>query len=143
MTRAGREPAEDVKRRLVAACQEVGLTVTDATMQLLPGSRARVVYVGASFPGWQHESSMVASMAIVPVSGQWPDFIDIRCCATEGNPVQMNGPWMRGRDKVPFTELIEHLRATLAEREQVIAAVEKGIAGPYRFEQSVWERVDL
>ncbi len=31
MTRAGREPAEDVKRRLVAACQEVGLQVKSAT----------------------------------------------------------------------------------------------------------------
>jgi hypothetical protein len=34
MTRAGREPVEDVKRRLVAACQEVGLVVKTATMHL-------------------------------------------------------------------------------------------------------------
>ncbi len=36
MTRAGREPAEDVKRRLEAACEEVGLAVAYATMHLLP-----------------------------------------------------------------------------------------------------------
>ena len=50
---------------------------------------------------------------------------------------------MKGRDKVPFAELLEQLQATLAEREKVIAAVKSGIPGPYKFERSVCERVDL
>src|SRR5438105_3679993 len=120
MTRAGREPAEDAKRRLVAASEEVGLTVANATMHLLKGADARVIHVGASLAGWTYESPTIALMATVPVTGQWPDFVDIRCCATEGDPLQMDGPWMRGRDKVPFIELVEQLRATLVEREQVI-----------------------
>ena len=32
--RAGREPAEDVKKRVVAACKEAGLTVQSACMRL-------------------------------------------------------------------------------------------------------------
>jgi hypothetical protein len=32
MTRAGKEPAEDLKRRLVTACQEIGLSVTRGRM---------------------------------------------------------------------------------------------------------------
>ena len=48
MTRAGREPAEDLKRRLVAACQEVGLGVTSANMHLLREAATRIVHVGAA-----------------------------------------------------------------------------------------------
>jgi hypothetical protein len=110
MSRAGREPAEDVKRRLAAACEEVGLTVAYATMHLNPEAGTRLIHVGASFPGWSYELATVALMARVPVSGQWPDFVDIRCCATEGDPAQSLGPWMLGRDQVPFPELVEQLR---------------------------------
>lgn len=49
---------------------------------------------------------------------------------------------MKGRGRVPFPDLIDQLRATLAEREQVIAAIKRRIPGPYRFEQSVWEELD-
>jgi hypothetical protein len=82
-------------------------------------------------------------MARIPVDGAWPEFIDIRCCATEGNPAETFGPWMRGRDNVTFGELVEQLQATLDERRQVIAAIRAGAAGPYRFERSVWQRVNL
>ena len=54
----------------------------------------------------------------------------------------MNSPWMRGRDRVPFEQLIEQLRETLEEREQVIAAAKLGIVGPYRFDRTVWDRFD-
>jgi hypothetical protein len=143
MTRAGREPAEDVKRRLVNACQEAGLVVTHATMRLLQQADARLIYVGASFPDWPYESPTVGLMATVPVTGRWPESIDIRCCATEGDPALISGPLMRGRTNAPFIEIVEQLQATLTEREQVITAVKAGIAGPYRFEHSVWHVVDL
>src|SRR6267142_1649194 len=102
MTRAGREPAEDVKHRLVAACQEVGLTVTSATMHLLAVAKARIIHVGASLPSWPYEVPSISLMSIVPVAGDWPEFVDIRCCGTEEDPVGVDGPWMKGRDKVPF-----------------------------------------
>ena len=143
MTRAGREPAEDVKRRLVCACQEAGLTVAHANMCLVREANARVIYVGACFADWPYETPTVSVMAMVPVDGAWPDFVDIRCCATEGDPALVLGPWMKGRDTVPFTELVEHLQATLAEREKVIAAIKSGVEGPFRFERSEWQRVDL
>ena len=142
MSRAGREPAEDVKHRLASACEEVGLTVANASMHLNPETSARLIHVGASFPGWPHERPTIALMARIPVTGQWPDFVDVRCCATDGDPLLMNAPWMKSRDMVPFADLIEELQATLIERAQVIAAVEKGMPGPYKFERSVWERVD-
>lgn len=143
MPRAGREPAEDVKRRLVCACQEMGLTVASATMHQIPEANARIIHVGASFPNWPYESPTLAVMARVPVSGLWPDFVDIRCCATDGDPAQTLGPWMSGRGRVAFSELVDQLQATLDERERVIAAIMVGIPGPYRFTRSEWKEIDL
>ena len=143
MSRAGREPAEDVKRRLVVACQEVGLTIAGARMHLVEDIGARVVMVDASVPGWGHETATVCVMALVGLTGAWPEAVSMRCVATDEDPVMSDGPWMRGRDKVPFSELIQQLSETLEERAQVIAAVKGGAPGPYRFERSVWEEVDL
>ena len=51
MSRAGREPTEDVKRHLVAACKEVGLAVSSARMHLIKDAGIRMVYVETSPPG--------------------------------------------------------------------------------------------
>ncbi|NLY01979.1 MAG: hypothetical protein GXY83_38335, partial [Rhodopirellula sp.] len=59
----------------------------------------------------------------------------------EPRRLTLTGPWMKGRSAVPFGELIEQLQETLKERDVVIAATESGVAGPYRFERSVWEQV--
>ena len=143
MSRAGREPAEDVKRRLVAACQEVGLVVKTATMHLSKEFGERLVHVDAAPPDWPHDTGMLSVMTQVGVSGEWPTTIDIRCIASRENPASVLGPWMKGRDKVPFQRLIEELQATLNEREQVIEMAGSGVAGPYVFEKSVWKNVDL
>ena len=90
---------EDVKRRLVSASQEVGLVATTATMRLLPSGGSRLIYVGASFPDWPYETPTISLMATVPLTGSWPETIDIRCCATEGDPALTFGPWLRSRMK--------------------------------------------
>ena len=142
MTRAGREPAEDVKRRLVAACQEVGLTVASARMHLSKDVGARVVHVEGNVAGWSHEVPTLSIMARVKETGDWPESVDIRCVGSDEDPVMLSGPWMKGRNEVAFGELIEQLQETLKEREMVIAAVRSGVEGPYRFGRSVWEHVD-
>jgi hypothetical protein len=55
----------------------------------------------------------------------------------------MHCPWMTGRDQVPIEALIDELRATLDEREQVIRALASGVAGSYRFERTTWRVVEL
>ena len=127
MTRAGREPAEDVKRRLVAACQEVGLVVKSATMHLHKDLGSRLVHADASLPEWPHEIGMLSVMAVVGVDGSWPETVDIRCIASRENPTTVFGPWMQGRGRVPFGDLIKELQATLAERKQVMAMAACGL----------------
>jgi hypothetical protein len=143
LTRAGREPAEDVKRRLVVACQEVGLTVTSARMHLIRQVGARVICVESKVAGWLYESATLSVLASVTESGDWPKSVDIRCFGSDEDPVRLTGPWMKGRGDVPFDELIGQLQETLKERETVIAAARSGIKGPYKFNRSVWEQVDL
>ena len=143
MTRAGREPAEDVKRRLVAACQEVGLTVTSARMHLIRKAGARVVHVEGKVARWSHEVPTLSILTSVKETGDWPESVDIRCVGSDEDPVMLSGPWMKGRNEVAFGELIEQLQETLKEREMVIAAVRSCVEGPYKFERSVWEHVDL
>jgi hypothetical protein len=142
MSRAGREPAEDLKRRLVAACEEVGLEVVSARMHLMKELATRLLHVEAVVPGWPHNTPTLSIIANVPTSGRWPDTVDIRCVGTDQDPVSLKGPWMKGRSAVPLRELIGQLRDTLQERQLVIAAVKAGVPGPYRFEQSVWDRAD-
>ena len=143
MSRAGREPAEDVKRRLVAACQEVGLTVASARMHLIKEAGARVVHVEGTVNNWPHETPTLSILAPVSESGDWPECVDIRCIGSVEDPVMLSGPWMKGRSEVAFGELIEELQKTLIEREMVIASAKSGVPGPYKFERSVWEQVDL
>lgn len=141
MTRAGREPAEDVKRRLKAACQAVGLVVASARMHLNKDVGARLILVGASPESWQHEIPVMELITSVPISGDFPETVDIRCMATEADPVMsvFSSPVMRGRRAVPIDEVEEALAKTLEEREQVIAAIKLGIDGPYPFADTTWE----
>ncbi len=127
---------------LCARLKKLGLVVTNATMCLLPNGGARLIHVGASLPEWPYETPTIGLMASVPVTGLWPETIDIRCCATEGDPALNFGPWLKSRMNAPFAELLEPLQATLEERAQVIAAIKAGIAGPYHFEHSVWDVID-
>jgi hypothetical protein len=82
-------------------------------------------------------------LASVRQTGDWPEYVDIRCCGSDDDPATLSGPWMKGRHQVPFGELLEQLQETLKEREIVIAAVKSGVAGPFKFDRSVWEQVDL
>jgi hypothetical protein len=143
LSRAGREPAEDVKRRLVAACHEVGLTVASARMHLIKEAGSRVVHVEAKVPGWSHELPTLSILATVKQTGDWPESVDIRCIGSDEDPAMLAGPWMKGRNEVPFGELVEQLEETLKERELVIAAAKSGVKAPYKFDRSVWKPVSL
>jgi hypothetical protein len=138
MSRAGREPAEDIKRRIVAACQEVGLTIKSARMYLCD-DHTRIIYVYALTPDDPHPPPVIQIMALVHVSGSWSGKVDIKCSA-EKQPNMWAVPTMRGRHEVPLNQLVGQLQATVEEREQVVAAIRMGVDGPYRFKHARWER---
>ena len=114
MTRAGREPAEDVKRRIVAACKQAGLKVLSARMYLRHDQQDRVIHVCASPPDRPFEQVSISIMTIVTLSGNWPGKLDVRCaaCETDSDSNFWETPVMRGRNSVPLAELAEALKKT-------------------------------
>lgn len=142
MTRAGREPAEDVKRRMIHACQEAGLKVSTGRMYLSKDAGVRVLLVSASLPEWPYERPMLNLLTTVAIDGSWSGKIDIRSAAAENNSVRefWNTPTLRGRNAVPLDCLVDQLRETVEEWQQVVAAAKLGIPGPYPFKNTRWER---
>ena len=142
MNRAGREPAEDVKRRIVSACQQAGLKVATARMYLRRNQGDRVIIVGASPRDWDREHPMITVLTVVTMAGDWSGTVDVRCSTADDDSVMgfWEIPVMQGRNAVPAKELARQLRETLQEREQVTAAIKLGVDGPYTFERSRWKR---
>jgi hypothetical protein len=141
MRRAGREHAEDVKRRIVTACQEVGLTVQSARMYLCDDD-IRIIFVYALTTEGSCQQSSIEIITDVHMSGNWSGKVRIRTAAAEDDldPNMWDIPVVRGRDAVPLNGLIDQLKATVEEREQVVAAMKMGIDGPYGFQDAVWEK---
>lgn len=142
MSRAGREPAEDVKRRIASACKQAGLKVATARMYLRKHQGDRVILVAASPLDWKHERPMITILTIVKMTGGWAGTVDIRSWAAEDDSIVgfWGIPVMQGRHAVPLEKLAEQLRETLQERAEVIAAVRRGVEGPYTFKRSRWQR---
>lgn len=141
MSRAGREPAEDIKRRLVHICRQAGLKVTTARMYLRAEQDDRLVLIGATRPEGCDDRWIVSIITAISTCGEWSGEVDIRCSInpeellTESNSRLV----MRGRGAVPFEDLARQLRDTLEEREQVMAAINLGVEGPYTFRRARWE----
>ena len=140
MKRAGREPAEDVKRRITAACGDAGLTVLSARMYLRHDQNDRVIVIQAGIKERPYEQFSITILTIVTVAGDWSGKLDIRCAASTGDPCVWDIPMMRGRGAVPQEDLVEALRKTVEEQGQVVAAMKMGVEGPYRFAESRWEK---
>jgi Spy/CpxP family protein refolding chaperone len=82
-------------------------------------------------------------MTQVSAGGDWAETVDVRCVAADAAPPPGWAPWMQGRGAVRLGERVKQLRETLAERQQVLAAIRAGRRGPFEFERTVWKVVDL
>lgn len=142
MSRAGREPAEDVKRRIIAACEAAGLRVSTARMYLRKLQRDRILLVAASPTGWTLDRPMVTILTSVSVTGEWSGQVDVRCSANQNESVMKfwDIPVMQGRNTVPMEDLPRQLCETVEEREQVVAAIRLGVSGPYTFSKTRWQK---
>jgi len=141
MSRAGREPANDVKRRIVAAGQRAGLTVQASRMRLRREHRDRLIQVDMVTPTGPCQRCVIGVSATIGVDGGWSGRVKIGCAAAEdgGNLNDWQVPIMRGREAVPLQELTQQLADTVKERERVAAARKEGIKGPYAFDRIRWE----
>jgi len=130
MTRAGKEPAEDVKRAICHAVEVAGLEMRDVRMFKSRGLGGRIVRGSASPRGWRHDLPAVGLHAVVGFDGSVGE-IEIRCTATDGDPL-MNV--YRAPHVQHCTCLLADLATTLKEvwaaRRKVIARFQAGEAEP-------------
>lgn len=87
MTRTGREPSEDLVRRIKAAYEGAGLCVHHRFNRLWKERQIRMIAVGASRPGWDYECLMLDEIQTVMDLGGNLAEIEFRCAATDGDPV--------------------------------------------------------
>lgn len=132
MTRAGREPTEDVKRRLGTACHEAGLRVMLSRFSLSPSRDCRCIVVAAAIKNPLHKWPTVEIVTHVKTSGDVGE-VEVRCQASDEEPMRAmyTAPTLRDCT-VPLDQLPETLKAVLAERQTVINLMGDGEKPPFQ-----------
>lgn len=131
MTRAGREPAEDLKRRLKEACKEAGMKVDMAMFRLIEDRAARWVLLTASPLKWNRDWPALEIQTVMSTAGIVGD-IRVLCQATNDEPISamLTAPTLRGcrtsLDGLPAT-----LKEIWAERNAVIRMMAEGQKPPF------------
>lgn len=129
MTRAGNEPAEDMKRAIRRAIELAGLEVQEVRMYTSPG-RGRMVHGAASPADWPHSVPAIELPALVGLDGAISD-VQIRCAATDDDPVLQvfNAPNVQ-RCECPLANLPTTLKEVWVARREVIARLKTGESAP-------------
>ena len=139
MTRAGKEPAEDVKRAIRRAIELAGLEVRDVRMFKSPELDVRTVLGSASPVGWPHELPAIGLCAVVGFDGTIGE-IEIRCIATDGDPLMQtySAPHVQ-RCNCRLVDLPTTLKDVWVARREVIARFQAGEAEPILDGKWSWE----
>lgn len=124
--RAGREPAEDVKRRIVAAGAAAGFEKDTARMFLRDDHR--LVYVRLR----RRPRGSAEVMAWVGTNGS--------LCGHTRITAGVRDMGMRGRDEVPLDRLGEEMKSVMEEMAKVEEAVDSGVCSVLRFGDASWGR---
>ena len=139
MNRAGKEPAEDVKRAFVRAIEMAGLQVHFVQMFKSQGRAGRWIMGAANPEGWAHKLPAIALHAFVDDTGR-TGAVEIRCSATDDDPLKkvFVAPTVR-HCSCALQSLPETLRAVWEERHMVVDRIKQGNLGPRFVGQWTWE----
>lgn len=120
MTRAGKEPAEDVKRAFVRAIERIGLKVHRVQMFTGEPAEGRFIMGSAKPEGWAHECPAIGMRTFVDFTGEIGN-VEIRCSATDEDPLMnmFSAPTLR-HCSCDLGSLPDILQAVWDERRRVI-----------------------
>lgn len=139
MIRAGKEPAEDVRRAFVRAIELAGLKVDRVRMFTGQSVAGRFIMGTAKPESWTHESPALGLQTFVDFTGEIGK-VEIRCIATDADPL-MNvfaAPTLR-HCSCELESLPETIQAVWAERRLVIDWVQQGERDSRFVGRWVWE----
>ncbi|MCY2927525.1 MAG: hypothetical protein NT031_19220 [Planctomycetota bacterium] len=127
MTRAGKEPAEDVKRAFRRAIQSAGLKARQVRMNKSPYGDRRLVLGHAEPEGWPHETPAITMYTAVDFTGD-VHAVQVQCSASD--EACLKDFW-----EVPVVQncscrmedLPETLQALWAERQVVMDLLKRGV----------------
>jgi hypothetical protein len=130
LTRAGKEPAEDVKRAIRRAFEVVGLETREVRMFKSSTSEGRIVLGTASPTGWPHELPAIELLVWVGFDGSVGE-VDIRCAATDGDPMMelYSAPFLQ-RCRCELADLPVTLKEVWVARREVIGRLTQGETPP-------------
>jgi len=136
MTRAGKEPSEDLQRRLAAICTACGLNAGKKINRLMQDRKQRVVIVTASPPVWEHESAAVTLMAFVSTTGGC-EGVRIQCAASNDDPLATIWSAPTVRNAYVTLEIAEE---ALKQRQEIInCQADNPDITRFDFEPFLWE----
>jgi hypothetical protein len=143
MTRAGKEPTEDVKRAFRRAIEFAGLDVCTVRMAKMDQSDGRWVVGTAKPTWWKHELPAIEVSALVKFSGEVGP-VDIRCAACDDDPIAHVFDAPRLQDgHCSLAELPQVLKEVWAARGSVLQRWKNGERPPLQDGRWTWKLVEL
>jgi hypothetical protein len=141
MTRAGREPAEDVKRAFRRAIEFAGLKLHEVRMHKMDHIQGRVIHGAACPEDWPHDLPAIELLTTVRFDGTVDD-VQIRCGASDGHPVTeaFGAPHVQWCF-CDLADLPMTLKEVWAARREVVARLARGEAPPIFDGKWTWEAV--
>ena len=130
MTRAGKEPAEDVKRAFRRAIVAAGLEVSLVRMFKSLETDSRVVLGAANPADWPYKPPAIEMYVLVGFDGSVGE-VDIRCAATDGDPMMemFTAPNLQ-QCRCKLADLAVTLKEVWVARREVIGRVVAGEKPP-------------
>ena len=143
MTRAGKEPAEDVKRTFRRAIEFAGLEIQQVRMYKMPAMECRAIHGTAVPEGWAHENSAIELLAKVGFDGSISE-VEIRCPATDGDPLieLFRAPRLQNC-RCDLAAASTTLKAVWAARREVIRRLEAGEMPPIFDGKWIWALTEM
>jgi len=142
MTKAGREPTEDVKRAFRRAIEFVGLEVWKVRMIKTDEHGGRWVVGWAKPEWWKHDSPAVEIQTFVKFSGK-VETVEIRCMACDDDPVAhaLDAPHVQDCC-CGLAELPQVLKEVWAARGSIVQRWKDGECPPIYDGRWTWEQAD-
>jgi hypothetical protein len=143
MTRAGKEPTEDVKRAFRRAIEFAGLDVCTVRMAKMDQSDGRWVVGTAKPTWWKHELPAIEVSALVKFSGEVGP-VDIRCAACDDDPIAhvFDAPRLQ-HGHCSLAELPQVLKEIWAARGSVLQRWKSGERPPFQDGRWTWAQADF